>query len=278
MLQISELYIYPIKSLGGISVKQATVTDRGFENDRRWMLVDENNCFITQRQVPEMALLQVAIEDASLRVTHKIKGDSINIPFISGSGEQEMVTIWNDICPAVHMSDKVDDWFTTMLGITCRLTHMPDETRRQVDQNYAPGDAITSFSDAYPYLIIGQATLDELNSRLEQALPVNRFRPNMVFTGGEPFEEDKLGHFVINHINFYGVKLCARCVIITIDQDSGLKGKEPTKTLSTYRMRNNNVYIGQNLVHKGEGFISVGDSLQVISLNHEERFIIKTPD
>jgi len=278
MLQISELYIYPIKSLGGIAVKQATVTDRGFEHDRRWMLVDENNCFITQRQVPEMALLQVAIEDAGLRVTHKTKGDTITIPFASGSDVRDMVTIWNDTCPAARVSDEADSWFTTMLGIDCRLMHMPDDTRRQVDQNYAPGDAITSFSDAYPYLIIGQATLDELNGRLEQALPVNRYRPNIVFTGGAPFEEDRLGHFVINNISFYGVKLCARCVIITISQDSGVKGKEPTKTLSTYRLRNNNVYIGQNLVHKGDGFISVGDSLQVISLNHEERFIIKMPD
>ncbi len=277
MLQISELYIYPIKSLGGIAVKQAAVTDRGFEHDRRWMLVDENNRFITQRQVPEMALLRVSIENEGLCVTHKTKNDSITIPFACCSANREAVTIWDDNCLAEFVSEEADNWFTTMLGIDCRLVHMPDDTRRQVDQNYAPAGAVTSFSDGYPYLIIGQATLDDLNSRLDQALPVNRFRPNIVFTGGEPYEEDRLAHFVINNISLYGVKLCGRCIIITIDQDKALKGKEPLKTLSSYRSKNNNTYFGQNLVHKGEGVISIGDILHPISLNYDERFIIKTP-
>jgi hypothetical protein len=133
---------------------------------------------------------------------------------------------------------------------------------------------ITSFADAYPFMMIGQASLDDLNSRLAEPLPMDRFRPNIVFTGGGPFEEDLLANFTIGNIHFYGVKLCARCIIPTIDQNTGVKRKEPLKTLASYRAKNNKIYFGQNLVHKGDGVIAVGDQLHAISLNHEERFMI----
>ena len=213
-----------------------------------------------------------------MRVTHKLKGDSIFIPFDAAqSGNSITVTIWDDTCMAQFVSKAADEWFTAMLSINCRLVYMPDDSRRAVDQRYAPGVGITSFSDAYPFLIIGQASsLDELNSRLAEPLPINRFRPNMVFTGGGPFEEDRMGHFSINNINFYGVKLCGRCPIPTIDQTTAQRGMEPLKTLATYRVKNNNIYFGQNLVSEGYGLISIGDKIQVRSLNQDERFIIKT--
>jgi uncharacterized protein YcbX len=273
LLQISELYIYPIKSLAGIAVKKATVTATGFEHDRRWMLVDENNRFISQREVPQLALMQVTIEQDGLRVAHKIKGDSIAIPFKS-AGSAVAVTIWDDTCAGEYVSKEIDEWFTAILDINCRLVYMPDTSKRLVDQRYAPGNAITSFSDAYPFLIIGQASLDDLNSRLDEALPMNRFRPNIVFNGGKPYEEDLIGHFKIGDVNFYGVKLCDRCVMTTIDQNSLAKAKEPLKTLAEYRRKNNKILFGQNLVHDGDGMIAIGDQLQIISMNHEERFII----
>lgn len=273
MLQLSELYIYPIKSLAGIAVKEAAVTATGFMYDRRWMLVDEHNRFISQREVPQLALLTVAIEQNGLRVVHKTKGDSIAIPFKS-TGSEANVTIWDDTCTGEYVSKEVDEWFTAILDINCRLVYMPDTSRRLVDQRYAPGNAITSFSDAYPFLIIGQASLNDLNSRLGEALPINRFRPNMVFTGGEPYEEDLFAHFKIGDINFYGVKLCDRCVMTTIDQNSLAKAKEPLKTLAEYRKKNNKILFGQNLVHDGDGVVAIGDHLQIISINHEERFII----
>jgi len=151
---------------------------------------------------------------------------------------------------------------------------MPVETKRQVDPRYAPPGAVTSFSDAYPFMMIGQASLDDLNNRLAEKMLVNRFRPNIVFTGGQPFQEDLMEHFVVGDIHFFGVKLCARCNIITIDQDTAASGKEPTKTLAAYRRKGNNILFGQNLVHRGEGTISVGDDLKIISINHHERFII----
>jgi uncharacterized protein len=275
MLQISELYIYPIKSLPGIALKEAKVTATGFEYDRRWMLVDENNLFISQREAPQMTQLHVSLEKDGLLVKHKSSDNSINIPFnVPPSAGRGIVTIWDDTCEGEYLSDEADKWFTAMMGIKCRLVYMPDDCKRIVDQRYAPADAVTSFSDAYPFLIIGQASLDDLNSRLHVALPIDRFRPNIVFTGGDPFEEDLMGNFTINSINFYGVKLCARCPIPTIDQNNGIKGKEPLKTLASYRSKNNKIYFGQNLIHKGAGIITIGDKLQTIGLNHDERFMI----
>jgi hypothetical protein len=274
MLQISELYIYPIKSLTGIPVREARVTATGFEHDRRWMLIDENNLFISQREVPEMALMQVAIENDGLTVTYKEQ--RLFIPFESEDKSRGDVTIWDDTCIANYVGYEADKWFSTMLRVNCRLVYMPDDSRRLVDQKYAPGDLVTSFADGYPFLIIGQASLDDLNSRLQTPLPMNRFRPNMVFTGGQPYEEDSMANFTIRDINFYGVKLCGRCVMTTIDQNSAEKGKEPLKTLASYRQKNKNVYFGQNLVHKGDGIISVGDVMTVLKLNYEERFTIPT--
>jgi hypothetical protein len=161
------------------------------------------------------------------------------------------------------VSAEADDWFSDQLGMPCRLVYMPDTTRRQVDGRYANNKEITSFSDAFPLLIIGQASLDELNSRLPVALPMNRFRPNIVFTGGTPYQEDAMKQFEIAGISFYGVKPCSRCVITTIDQQTAGKAKEPLKTLHTYRQRNNNVYFGQNLLFRGAGTVKVGDTITI---------------
>jgi len=280
MLQISELYIYPIKSLPGIAVKAARVTEKGFEYDRRWMLVDENNLFISQREAPQMTQLLVSIKNDGLHIKHKINGELLIVPFDSpSSSNKETVTIWDDSCEAEYVSNDADDWFTSALGINCRLVYMPDDCKRIVDQRYAPGNSVTSFSDAYPFMIIGQASLDDLNSRLTEALPMDRFRPNIVFTGGEPYEEDMMGNFTIGNIDFYGVKLCARCIIPTINQQNATKGKEPLKTLAKYRQKNNKIYFGQNLVHNGEGIIAIGDEMHTMSLNNDEKFIVnKTPE
>ena len=141
---------------------------------------------------------------------------------------------------------------------------MPDSTKRSVDKNYANNNEVTSFSDGYPFLIIGESSLDDLNKRLGDPLPINRFRPNIVFTGGTPYEEDMMMHFTINSVNFFGVKLCARCTIPTVNQNDASKSVEPLRTLATYRQKNNKVYFGQNLLHHGIGSIHVGDTIEVI--------------
>lgn len=266
MLRISQLFIYPIKSLGGIELSSARVTDRGFEHDRRWMLVDERNRFLSQREFAQMALLKVSVDENGLRVWHKQHPtDVVGIPFERENGEKGEFTIWDDTVNGQFVSDAADAWFSRVLNVPCRLVYMPDSTERGVNPKYAQ-NKITSFSDAYPFMMVGQSSLDDLNGRLADQIPVNRFRPNMVFAGGEPFEEDTMGHIRVNNIDFYGVKLCARCPIPTIDQDTIAKSKEPTKTLLTYRRRNNDVYFGQNFVHQGDGVVSVGDAIEVLEV------------
>jgi uncharacterized protein YcbX len=212
MLKISELYIYPIKSLGGISLQQAEVSDRGFKYDRRWMLIDENNRFLSQREVATMALLKVSLGDNGLTVINSKDDSSLLIPFVPQKNEFIQVAIWDDTCTGQLVSDESDKWFTQALGLNCRLVYMPDDSHRPTDPRYADNN-ITSLSDGYPFMIIGQASLDELNSHLDDTLPMNRFRPNIVFTGGRPYQEDTIDEFTINDIHFNGVKLCARCNI-----------------------------------------------------------------
>ena len=228
------------------------------------MLVDASNRFLTQREHPAMALLQVEINDTGLKIYLKEnKKVFVHLPFVPESHETVNVQIFDETCAATFVSQQVDKWFTKALGAACRVVYMPDSSLRLVDEKYAFNKDITSFSDGFPYLIIGQASLDDLNIRLLNPLPVNRFRPNIVFTGGLPFQEDCMNHFTINNIDFYGVKPCARCVITTIDQENAHKGKEPLKTLATYRSGNNKIYFGQNLLVKGEGEIKVGDLINI---------------
>ncbi|HMH21521.1 MAG TPA: MOSC N-terminal beta barrel domain-containing protein [Puia sp.] len=261
MLTVSELYIYPVKSLGGISIASAALTDRGFEHDRRWMLVDENNRCLTQRELPRMALLQTELTRQGLTIRHKHHDHpSLPIPF-GDMGEPCTVTVFEDVCSARWVNGRADEWFSQMLSFPCRLVYMPDSSRRLVDDRFAHGQEVTSFSDAFPLLVIGQASLDDLNKRLPAPLPMDRFRPNIVFTGGKPYQEDSMEHFRISGISFFGVKLCARCVITTTDQFTAEKGKEPLQTLNGYRKRENKILFGQNLLYKGKGSISVNDEL-----------------
>ncbi|MGZ3754646.1 MAG: MOSC domain-containing protein [Mucilaginibacter sp.] len=274
MLTISELYIYPIKSLGGIKITSGEITDRGFQYDRRWMLVDKNNYFLSQRVNAQMALFDVTVTSNGLKVFNRTTLDEISIPFEPQTEEFAEVTVWDDTCTGQIVSNDADKWFSKNLSMSCRLVYMPVDTERFTNPKYTPADSLTSFADAYPFMMIGHASLDDLNTRLSHKLPINRFRPNIVFTGGLPYQEDRMDSLTINNIVFRGVKLCARCNMITIDQGNAAKSKEPTKTLATFRRRNNDVYFGQNLISEGTGVISVGDELTVLTTHTAERFII----
>lgn len=266
MLSVSQLFIYPVKSLAGIALNSANVTDRGLQYDRRFMLIDENNCFLTQRKFPEMALLRTVIENSSLLVFHKnFTEEKLILPLVPEMDSTTLlVKIWDDDCEAQLISDEADNWLSERLKFSCRLVYMPELTKRKVDAKYALDNDITSFADGYPVMIIGQESLDNLNRRLTEKIPMNRFRPSIVFTGGKAFEEDTFEHFRIKEVNFYGVKLSARCVIATTNQDTAVTGKEPLKTLSGYRMKNNKIYFGQNLLVKGIGRISTGDQIEIV--------------
>jgi uncharacterized protein len=266
MLTVSELYIYPVKSMAGIAVTNAAVTSRGLQYDRRLMLVDENNRFLTQREYPVMALLRPVIKNDGLYIYHKKNTNApLFIPHQTTNAETVTVTIWDDTCEGQLYDAQINDWFSKALELPCKLVYMPDTSNREVDKRFALNKEITSFADGYPTLIIGQSSLDDLNTRLAEAIPMNRFRPNIVFTGGDAFLEDRMQSFTINGIYFNGVKPCARCIMTTIDQDTISKSKEPLKTLAGYRFKDNKILFGQNLLHEGDGVISIGDIINVTS-------------
>jgi len=265
MISLSELNIYPVKSLGGISLNEAEVTDRGLKFDRRWMIVDNNEKFLTQRTHPKMALLKTKISHNKLILSHKTEDiPPLVVPIKSKLVETTIVNIWDDLVTAFQVGKYADEWLSDVLNQKCKLVFMPDETQRFVDKLYSNQNEIVSFADAYPFLIIGQSSLDDLNSRLEEKLPMNRFRPNFVFNGGKPYEEDSWKKFKIGEIIFEAVKPCSRCATITVDQESAERKEEPIKTLATYRAVDNKVMFGMNLIHDGTGTIRVGDEIEVL--------------
>lgn len=263
MLTLTEINIYPIKSLGGISLQSSVVEERGLKYDRRWVLVDESKTFFTQRDLPEMALLNVSIENNGLKLQHKTKNvEPLFIPFEFEHSVKDKVVIWDDIVIGEFYNPQIDEWFSEIIGIKCHLVKMPESTNREVDKNYVK-NKIVSFADGYPFLIIGQSSLDDLNSRMEVPLPMNRFRTNFVFTGGKPFEEDNWKKFKIGEIKFRAVKPCARCVITTTDQETAERAHEPLLTLSKYRKIDNKVMFGMNLVCESTGKVEVGDKIEL---------------
>lgn len=269
MLQLSEIWIYPVKSLGGIALQQSKVTDRGLEHDRRWLLVDENGCFITQREYPKLILFQPEIKDEFLKISHRVLQESIGVslyPSLSETATTIKVTVWDDVVEAYEMSSEASDWFSKILGFAVRLVYMPEESLRKVDADFSvsPND-VTSFSDGFPFLIIGQSSLDDLNSRLAEAVSIRRFRPNFVFSGGEAYEEETWKEFTMGTLLFYGVKPCGRCIMTTVDPESGIiSGKDPLFTLSKYKNVGNKVIFGQNVIAQEQGSLRIGDAVTVL--------------
>lgn len=266
-MHLSEINIYPIKSLKGISLTEAKIEARGLSFDRRWMLVDEHNKFITQREFPKMATLKVEIHSDHLRVLNG--RDKVDVPFEAYGDAKARVTVWGSTVKADVYQPVVSHWFSERLGLKCKLVRMPETTNRIVNPVYAVRkyEDTVSFADGYPFLLIGQASLDDLNSRLAEALPMNRFRPNFVIEGAEPFEEDNWKKIRIGETVFYVVKPCERCIIPTIDQVKGIKGKEPLTTLNTYRNFKGKVLFGQNLIaEKPDATIRIGDEVEIIEV------------
>ncbi|MFD2288263.1 MOSC domain-containing protein [Pedobacter petrophilus] len=261
---LTDIYIYPIKSLGGIRLEEAMLEEKGLQYDRRWMLVDQEGTFITQRKHHQLSLLQVRIEEDHLSVGHK-EDEELKISFklAENTGESIEVTVWDDTSVGSEVSKTVSHWFSDYLQFDVKLVRMSDEEKIYVDPRYAANGEIKSFSDGYPCLIIGQSSLDGLNEKLDEPVQMNRFRPNFVFSGGEAHVEDRFKNFRLGNVLFSAVKPCARCVLITIDQETGIKGLEPLRTLATYRTQNKKIMFGQNLLHVGAGLIKVGDEMNI---------------
>jgi len=261
-MKLSELNIYPVKSLAGISLGQSIVDGFGLQNDRRWMLVDSQGKMLTQRKLARMCLIQPQITPQGI---HLAASGMPDIEFaIHNFTRGAKVRVWNDECNADDAGDQAAQWFTEFLGIDCRLSYFPDDEIRQLDQDYAQTTDKTAFSDGFPFLLISQASLDDLNRRMQTPVTMSRFRPNLVITGSEAFEEDQWQRIRIGDMTFRLVKPCSRCVIPTIDPNTGVKGKEPLTTLLQYRKRNNKVYFGQNLIADGTGELAIGMTVEVL--------------
>lgn len=262
---LSEIWIYPIKSLGGIRQSQALVEEKGLQYDRRWMIVDENGKFLTQRVNTNMALLDVAIEPDGLLITHRFKSDNqVLVPFQSISNQTIQVKVWDDLVLAQTVCDQADQWLTNQLGKNVRIVEMSDQTQRNMDPSYSGKESLVSFADDFPYLLISEGSLQDLNSKLDQPVTMKRFRPNFVISGTEPFAEDFWKTVRIGPVEFIVAKPCERCVLVSIDPKTGQKGTEPLKTLATYRKVGKNVFFGQNLVSLQNGLLREGDELVIL--------------
>jgi len=260
-LMISEIYCYPIKSLGGFRLSRSRVLGKGLEWDRRWMLVDATGNFLTQRNHAGLALFRVTNNHFPESFEVSYLNHSIQIP-VTASGSQLEAVIWNDTVKVQEVSPHCNDFFSRILQMDCRLVFFPETALRPVDPHFAINSSNqTSLSDGYPLLMLGQSSLADLNRRLPQPVGLERFRPNIVFTGAGPYAEDDFREFSIGGVHLTAVKPCARCIMTTIDQQTALKGNEPLATLSTYRKRNNKVLFGMNVIPKTEGYIEEGDKI-----------------
>ena len=268
-LTLTGLYLYPVKSLGGYAVPAADVTARGLRHDRRWLLVDERNHFMTQRQQPELALLAVAPTYNGFLITHRQRPDlpPLFIPLEATPERPLFVTVWDDTLWAWRGTPEADKWLAEALDHPCRLVYMSDMVRRDVEPELNPEGQLVSFADGYPFLLIGEAALTDLNTRLQQPVPMDRFRPNLVFGGGTAYDDDKWEHFQIGTVSFRAVRGCGRCVLTTIDQRTAIKSPvgDPLRTLATYRKLESSTLFGQNVTGPSTGHLRVGDTLTVLS-------------
>ena len=262
-LTLTGIYIYPIKSAAGIALETAQVAPQGFQYDRRWMVVDDQGKFMTQRHFPRMALIRVRYSNEQLIIEAPAQKPLL-IPLVLNSPQHISVQVWSDICDAIPLGEEVANWFSEFLETSCQLVYLPEDSLRPIKSRYQVNNEQVSFADGFPFLLISDASLADLNQRLEQPVPMNRFRPNLVVSGCEAFAEDGWQSIRIGSIGFRVVKPCDRCVITTVDQTQGIRGKEPLLTLAQYRRWDGKIWFGQNLIHEQLGMLKVGDSVEII--------------
>lgn len=266
-MQLSALYRYPLKSARGESLTHSPLEALGLCGDRRWMLVEpESGRFLTQRLLPQMSQLSALYNaDGGLNLSAPGFG-SLKVALPQPDQDLRGVTVWRDSLRVPDAGDAAAAWLSDLLGKTCRLVQVPEGRTRQVDTAYAqPGDRV-AFADGFPLLLIGQASLDDLSQRVGQPLSMLRFRPNLVVTGSEAYAEDGWKRIRIGEVEFEVAKGCSRCILTTIDPQSGERNaqREPLATLKTYRERDGDVYFGQNLLPRGVGELQVGMTVEVL--------------
>ncbi len=263
---IQELYTYPVKSLAGIRIDHACLLNTGFEFDRRWMVIDPNGTFMTQRSCPQMSLVQTRLENNQL-VLSTFGMEDIAVPGPDETGHRTPVEVWGDKVNAIIHEDHVNAWLSDALGKECKLAYFPASETRACDPHVAHEGDSTLFADGFPLLLTNQASLDDLNRRLNQPVGMERFRPNIVVGGQIPFEEDHWRQIEINGITLRFAQCCARCSVPTVNPGTGImEGPEPIRTLSEYRTGcDGEVYFGINMIPESDGIIGIRNEITVIS-------------
>ena len=260
------IHLYPIKSCKGLSVPEAEITPRGLKHDRRWMIVDDQGHFLTQRSLAQLALIDVQLEGDQL-LLQVPEQPLVRLPLEPQEGEWQNVLVWEDQVPALQPSSEANQALQAFLGQPCALVFQPESTHRPVDPDYGQPEDLVSFADGFPLLLATEASLEELNRRLEQPVTMQRFRPNLVVANTAPHAEDHWPRLRIGTTAFRSVKPCARCVMTTVDPQAGTRdGKEPLATLATYRKFGGKVMFGQNLIPdlpEAGACLRVGDAVEV---------------
>lgn len=257
---LREIRVYPLKSARGLSVDRWEVDDFGQTLDRRWMVVDEDGRYLTQRSHPRLALVRPTLEADALVLSAPGAG-SLSLSLEPAGGPELQVTVWGGSCRARDLGAGPARWMSGFLGERVRVVHMPRDTFRPVKES--PSNRV-SFTDGYPFLLLSAEALAELNERLAEPVSVDRFRPNLVVEGAGAHAEDRWRRIRIGDLTFRVVKPCPRCVVTTVNQESGEKGSEPLRTLARYRRNDGKVYFGQNLVHDGRGVLEKGEAVRVL--------------
>ena len=260
-LAVSGLYQYPIKSCRGITLSEAALTPYGLEHDRHWMVVDHKGRFLSQRRFPRMALIRAAPGEGGLTV------EAPDMPILGvpdGGGRELPIRVWGFEGLALDAGPEAALWFSEFLGVECRLAVATPALGRRVPETH--GEAGVMFADGFPFLLIGQASLDHLNAQLDEPVSMDRFRPNIVVSGSVPHAEDTWRRIRIGEVVFRVAKPCSRCTVPLVDQSTGERGEEPTPTLARYRTdEDGEIYFGQNLVHESsEGVLRLGDPLTIL--------------
>ena len=277
-MHVAALYLYPVKSLRGFSTSQVTADRFGLEGDRRFLVVDaQSHRFLTQRALPQMARVATALTESTL-VLHAEDGRSIELPLHGSDGPRFAVTIWNDSVTAADCGDDAAEFLTRTLSHACRLVRVGPDFQRPVRNqtgNAAPRELCeheVGFADAYPILVASESSLADLNDRLvargEDPVPMDRFRPNIVIAGCPAFAEDTWPRFRIGELILQSTGPCSRCPVVTTDQSTGVRGKEPLTTLALYRRDPNeptHVNFGQNVLNESKsGICRLGDSVVLL--------------
>jgi uncharacterized protein YcbX len=265
-MRIVDIYRYPVKSLRGHRLCQTSIERIGLEGDRRWLVVDEGYRFMTIRQTPAMAQIEVDVTPGGVLLRHPAHGEQV-VSTPSRFAPRVAVSIWKDIVEARRCDTDADRFLSRVLGKNVSLVYLADPNARPVDPAFGEANDAVSFADGYPILLVATASLADLSKRIGSDVSVGRFRPNLVVEGSQPWAEDSWREIRIGAVRMRVVKPCGRCVVTTRDPDSGeqIDPHEPLKTLAAFhRAADGAIIFGQNVIPVETGSIAIGDRVEVL--------------